>query len=427
MRRFILALTGILVVAFMAGCDTEGSNSNSNSNEDNGGGGGSAGNIWSYYYYADPDPAFNRVVVMDPASMTEVASVWVPGPSPHSADRAGFTDRMYIRTTGQKAFDVINARTMSYDKTVALPHKPRAAGAYNKYRNLQLISGKDQPMVSIIDVATDSVLGTVGPTVKAGQTISGNCGGNATGHSTWLDADHFTLLDRYNDVIVVYKVVQNGGGYNFVETDRLPMLTGVHTIDVDVLDKSLTKRVFYAEVEGSRSKNVAPHLMELSYDGNGHLIPGRVTLFPGVTSSDMTHHYSISPDGKYIWQPMCLSKQLFVIDRSTMQIVKTYPIGLGGGHVNFSPQLNLAIVTNHFDQDVTIINMGTEEVWNVHITDAHEEVNLFIQSHLNWVSPDGRFFYIFATHEGNFIEIDLTNKTVSRTYYTGGTPEQSTS
>jgi len=50
--------------------------------------------IWSYYYYADPDPAFNRVVVMDPKSMTEVGSIWVPGLSPHSADRAGSTNKM---------------------------------------------------------------------------------------------------------------------------------------------------------------------------------------------------------------------------------------------------------------------------------------------------------------------------------------------
>ena len=353
MKRFILALTGILVATFIAGCDM---GSNSNSGDDSGGGGG-AGNIWSYYYYADPDPAFNRVVVMDPDSMTEVASIGVVGRSPYSVDRAGITDRMYVRTTGQKAFDVINARTQSYEKTVALPHKPRAAGAYNKYRNLQLISGKDQPMVSIIDVATDNVLGTVGPTVQPGQKISGNCGGSATGHSGWLDADHFTLLDRYNDVIVVYKAVQDGGGYNFVETDRLHMPTGVHTLDVDVPDKSLTKRVFYAEVEGSTAKNVKPHLVELSYDGNGHLTPGRVTYFPGITSGGMVHHYGISPDGKYIWQPMCLSRELFVIDRSTMQVVKSYPIGLGGGHVNFSPQTNLAIVTNHFDQAVTIINI----------------------------------------------------------------------
>ena len=427
MKKFILALTGVLAIAFLTGCDTGGSNSNSNSN-DNGGGGTNAGAIWSYYYYADPDPAFNRVVVMDPVKMTEVSSIWVPGLSPHSADRAGFTDRMYIRTAGVKSFDVINARTMSYEKTVPLPHKPRAAGAYNKYLNLQLISGKDQPMVSIIDVATDNVVGTVGPTVKPGQTISGNCGGNATGHSGWLDANHFTLLDRYNDVIVVYSIFKNGaGGYDIAETQKLPMLTGVHTLDVDVPDKSLTKRTFYAEVEGSKSKNVAPHLVEMTYDGNGHLIPGRVTLFPGVNSSDMTHHYGISPDGQYIWQPICTNHTLFVVNKSTMQVVKNYPIGLGGGHVNFSAQLNLAVVTNHFDDAVTIINMNTDQVWSVHITDAPEEVGLFIQSHLNWVSPDGRFFYIFATHDGIFVEIDLTTKTVSRTYYTGGTPEQSTS
>jgi len=420
-------LSGILIMALISGCDTGGSNSNSNSNSNDKSSGGGSNNIWSYYYYADPDPSFNRVVVMDPASMTMIGEIPVVGLSPHSADRAGFTDRMYIRTTGNKSFDVVNARTLSYLKTVPLPHKPRAAGAYNKYRNLQLISGKDQPMVSIIDVATDTVVGTVGPTVQPGQTISGNCGGNATGHSGWLDADHFTLLDRYNDLIHVYKLSQNGGGYSFEETQALPMPTGVHTIDVDVPDKSLTKRVFYAEIEGSKSKGVPPMLMELAYDGNGHLNTGRVVSFPGIDSNNKVHHYGITPNGKEIWQPICLGKVLYVVDTSTMQVSKSYPIGLGGGHVNFSQQLNLAIVTNHFDQDVTVIDRGTGQVWNVQINDDPEEDGLFIQSHLNWVSPDGRFFYIFATHDGVFVEIDLVNKTVSRTYYTGGTPEQSTS
>ena len=384
--------------------------------------------IWSYYYYADPDPAFNRVVVMDPKSMTMVGSIWVPGFSPHSADRAGNTNKMYVRTTGVKSFDVINAATQTYVKTVPLPHKPRAAGAYNQYRNLQLISGKDQPMVSIIDVATDTVVGTVGPYVKEGQTISGNCGGNATGHSGWLDKDHFTLLDRYNDEVVIYQVVQNADGtYSFPVTQKLAMPTGVHTLDVDVPDRSLTKALFFAAVEGSKSKNVRPHLWELVYDWNGKFIPGRKAYFDGVGSDNKIHHYSISPDGKQIWQPVCLNKKLYVIDIATMKTVKTYPIGLGGGHVNFSKQLNLAIVTNHFDDSVTIIDMKTDQVWNVNITYAPEQDGLFIQSHLNWVSPDGKYYYIFATHDGVFVEIDLVNKTVSRAVETGGTPEQSTS
>ncbi len=391
---------------------------------------------WSYYYYADPDPAFNRVVVMDPRKMTMVGEVPVPGLSPHSADRAGYTNRMYIRTAGVQSFDVINATKMTYLKTVLLKHKPRAAGSYNKYRNLQLISGKDHPMVSIIDVSMDKVVGTVGPERQPGQEISGNCGGNATGHSNWLDKDHFTLLDRYNDNITVFKVVKNADGtYTFPVTQVLPVPTGVHTIDVDVQDRSLTKTQFFAAIEGSKpksadkpeGKDVRPQIWELNYDGNGKLIVGKKAFFEGVGSDDKIHHYSISPDGKQIWQPICLSKELFVIDIATMKTVKTYPIGLGGGHVNFSKQLNLAIVTNHFDDAVTIIDMKTDKVWNVKITDAPEEDGLFIQSHLNYVSDDGKFFYIFATHDGVFVEINLEKKEVSRIYETAGTPEQSTS
>jgi hypothetical protein len=389
--------------------------------------------LWTHYFYADP--ALSRVVEMDHNDMVLASEIPCSANStPYSIDRAGFTDKMYARTTNQQAFDVIDARYKEYIKTVSLPHKPRAAGAYNKYRNLQLISGKDDPMVSVIDVATDDVVVTMGQV--ASGTISGNCGGNATGHSIWVDADHFTLLDRYNDTLVTYRIDQDqDGNYSATETQTINLVTGAHAIDVDNLDLSLTKTQFFAEIEGSdpSKKNVVPQITELIYNGDGTFTENRTLVFENnigytdISSTDMTHHYSISPDGTQIWQPICNAAVLFVIDINTFSIVKEYSIGVGGGHVNFSTALDLAVVTNHFDPDVTIIDMTTDEVWNVEVAHGTDSDGVFKQSHLNYVSPDGLFFYLFATHDGTFIEIDLTTKEVSRTVYTGGTPEQSTS
>ena len=87
----------------------------------------------------------------------------------------------------------------------------------------------------------------------------------------------------------------------------------------------------------------------------------------------------------------------------------------------------MAIVTCHFDQNITIINRGTDQTWEVQVNNDVEVDGTFTQSHLNWVSPDGLYFYLFATESGDFVEVDLKNKVVSRTWHTGGSPEQSTS
>jgi len=56
MKKLFL-LSGILIALLMSGC---GNNHKVTY----------VSKTWSYYYYADPDPDFNRVVVMDPKSMT---------------------------------------------------------------------------------------------------------------------------------------------------------------------------------------------------------------------------------------------------------------------------------------------------------------------------------------------------------------------
>lgn len=407
--RYLKMNIVLFIVLFIVGCGGGTTSVPSNPS------GPSTPNSYGYYYYADP--TLNRVVVMSPENMFEVASILVPGLEPHSVDRAGFTNKMYVRTSGQKSFDVINSNTFSYVKTVPLNYKPRAIGAYNKYLNLQLVSGKDDPKVSIIDVNTDNVIATVGK--KASGSISGNCGGNATGHSTWLDSNHFVLLDRYNDEIVIYSIF--GDPYVITKTQTLKLSTGCHTMNIDIPDKSLTQTVFYAEIEGSKSKGIKPHILELFWN-NGYLTPGRSVYFSGTTSEDKIHHYGIN--NGYIWQPVCSNNRIYKINQNTLKVEKSYPIGNGGGHVNFSP-LGFVVVTNHYSNFITIIDQF-DNVTNVKISEDEYDGEL-LQSHLNKISPDGRYFYIFASKSGLFVEVDLVNKTVNRTYYTGGTPEQSSS
>ncbi len=115
-------------------------------------------------YYADPRPqehGLNRVLRIDCNNMTYRA-IPVPGNNPHSIDRAGESDKFYVRTQNSYSFDVVNFTDDSV-KTVDLgDHKPRAIGAYNKKYNIQLLSGKDMPIVDVIDVDSDRIIATLG-------------------------------------------------------------------------------------------------------------------------------------------------------------------------------------------------------------------------------------------------------------------------
>ena len=64
-------------------------------------------------------------------------------------------------------------------------------------------------------------------------------------------------------------------------------------------------------------------------------------------------------------------------------------------------------------KDITIINNRLPKV--------EGEIQ---QSHTNYVTPDNKFYYAFASAYGVFFEINLKNLKVMRSLYTGGVPVQ---
>ncbi len=411
--------------------------------------------IWSFYYYADPE--LDRTVIVDPITMTLVG--WIPTTEdghPGSSDRAGHTDRMYIRTGGPSGarlhtYDVVDARTKQFIKAIHLPDPddpdnedvglvPRGCGTFNKYKNLQVISHKLEPMATVIDVNTDRPAAPAVGTKVTTETIDANFDTNATGHSNWLDQYHFTLLDRFRDQILVYKIEEDTGirgefTTTLIQTVQLPMCS--HVIDEDVQDQTLYRDNYWALIEGSSSMGVAPHVIEYTFSSDsGLLTEGDTATLPNILDTDQVHHYGYWPKYGELWVPTWEAKKTFVIDvnggASNMLVMNGdgYDTGLGGSHVNFSDTLDLAIVTNHFDTMVHIIDRNGV-IYSVEVTQPADvrpvAIGTWRQSHINHVTPDGLFFHLFAMNDGIFVEVDLQKKTVTRILYTGGKPEQSSS
>jgi hypothetical protein len=398
------------------------------------------GNETGVLYYADPRPqehGLNRVLRIDYNSMSYDA-IPVNGINPHSIDRAGSTDKFYIRTQNSSSFDVVNFKNESV-KTVDLDdHKPRAIGAYNKKYNIQLLSAKDMPVVDVIDVSTDRVIATLGDRNHYNKSdITSNAGsGSATGHSFWLDEDHFGLIDRVHKITRVYKVEKNDDGdLSFKQTSSIEAGTAFHAIERDLHPKTRKDvTTFYAMGEGDLTNNYSPYVLELSFDPqNGKL--SRTERVAWLSQSQdtinnikpTTHHSGVSPDGKYLVVPV-LDGKVYFIDRESMDVVKILEAKLGAAHIEFSDSQNVAIITNHFSNELTIIDMESLEIKKtLQIGFNHEfnpsEIHLF-QPHFSYVSPDGMYYYTFATQDGDFLKINLKTLEIEDKLYVGGAPEQ---
>ncbi len=396
-------------------------------------------------YYADPRPeenGQNRALRIDYNNMT-FTDISVNGINPHSIDRAGETDKFYIRTQNSYSFDVVNFKTGEV-RTIDLDdHKPRAIGAYNKKYNLQLLSAKDMPIVDVIDVNNDRVIATLGDrnTYDKSQLTSNAGAGSATGHAMWLDEDHFILIDRVHYDVLVYKVIENSdGSRGFERTSMVHAGTALHAIKrvaQPQTRKDLT--TFYALGEGDLTKGYAPFVLELSFDPKTGVL-SRTKRADGkdriaYLSESMekidnvnptTHHAGITPDGKYFVAPVFDGKVYF-INRETMETEKIVQAKLGAAHIEFSKPLDLAIVTNHFAQELTIIDLKTLSVKKQLFISEHSfdpNNNHLLQPHFSYLSPDGKYFYTFATQDGDFLKINLETLEIEDRLHTGGAPEQ---
>ena len=381
-------------------------------------------------YYVDPRPeenGLNRALRIDYLNWT-YTDINVSGINPHSLDRAGNSDKFYVRTQNSNSFDVVNFKENSV-KTVDMgEHRPRAIGATNLKYNLQLISVRNRQVVDVIDTTTDTIIASVGSEVETP--------GITTGHALWFDEDHFGLIDRAAPQIIVYKVIDNGGVFSFEETDRVATATSLHALEKVTNPRTRADLItFYGNGEGNIAKGGSDtaYVVEYTFDPiAGKLAEKRSVDLTQSTAAvhgrpPISHHSGISPDGKFFYTPV-FDGHVYIIDRATMQVVKVLDAALGAAHVEFSASQNLAIITNHWSNEVTIIDLATQTVKKRLIISTtqefHEEEPHLLQPHFSYLSKDGKYFYTLATQDGDFLKINLETLEVEDKLHVGGAPEQ---
>jgi DNA-binding beta-propeller fold protein YncE len=376
-------------------------------------------------YYADPkeeEGGYNRVLRIDTNSWS-YKEIYTDGINPHSIDRAGDSDRFYIRTQDSESFDIVNFKTNEV-KTVWLDgDRPRSIGATNLKYHIQLLPAKFRPLIYIIDTDNDRVIGRVGDDFNYYNST-------ANGHTGWLDADHFVLIDRPNQLFSIYRVVESKRGLDFIKTQTIRVETKFHGImRVANADSENDLYTFYGFGEGDADNGILPYVIKLRFDPhNGTFqkiaktsLPFSNKIIKGV--KPVTHHAGITPDGNYLLVPT-KDGNLYIIDRFTMKIKKRVKVGLGAGHVYFSKSRNLALVTNHFDKYISVIDLkNLEVIKHIYITDK-EYHDHSLQPHTSYVMDGGKYFYTFSSQDGDLVKIDLDTLKVIKRLHVGGAPEQ---
>lgn len=361
--------------------------------------GGNIHGVENLAYYGDWDS--NRVFIIDVDNMSLLETVEGTGDGPYGVDQQDAT-KAYALTRKTESLTVIDNYYMVNAGDILLEHKPRSTN-YNTDTGLSLVSGADKVMTSIIKVDNDKVVKVLGFVDPATPHDYG--GSLATGHPLWVDNERFFMLDRAERQIQLWN--RKGNLLSVIDTP-----TSVHHIFK--APSGGLDYIYYAVVEGNQGELVSPSILrfkilrgELVVTAEAVLSDYDSELNPAVMGS---HHATFHPDGVHIYIGSA-EGHVFVVHKNSMKIVTMIDTGKGSGHVTFAPMHNLAFVTNHNDTFMTVIDTTTHTfLKNIEVTEPIPPEDMYkykTQSHTSGVSPDMRYFYSAASHDGVFFEIDM--------------------
>ncbi|MGB5963999.1 MAG: hypothetical protein WBG65_00530, partial [Sulfurimonadaceae bacterium] len=215
------------------------------------------------------------------------------------------------------------------------------------------------------------------------------------------------------------------GGWKVTLLDEVTTPTAVHHFvnrDLSVL-KGIERFSYYALSEGAPDQGISPSILKYVLEDNKLSLVGEANLATEGIADMGSHHADVHPDGKVMYVGST-EGNVYVVNMKQMLVIKTIEAGLGAGHTTFVPERNLAVVTNHKDRFISIVDtVKHQNIKNVEV--SGESINgEILQSHSSFVHPDMNFFYAFATDNGIFYELNLETLEVTRTLPTGGTPLQ---
>ena len=368
-------------------------------------------------YYGDWNA--NSIYIFDVDNMRLLTTVDGTGDGPYGIDQQS-PEKAYALTRLTDSLTIVNNQTFENDGLIPLEHRPRSTN-YNAETDLTLVSGGDKAMTSIIKVEKDKVVKVIG---KNQETHPHDYGGSlSTGHPLWVTDQHFFMLDRAARTIQLW----NRHGEQLSTLQTATSIHHIFQLPVATM-KAGDEYVYYAVEEGNRDEPISPAILRFELQGNALVATGRVELNSINTKKYKAgvmgaHHAAFRPDGEFIYVGSA-EGNLFVIKTDDMEVKKVIKVGKGAGHTTFLSMRNQAIITNHNDTFVSVIDtVNHKRLRNVKVaTDASPDYKS--QAHTSGVSLDMQYFYSAASHDGAFYRIDLDSWNVEKVdaFLPGETP-----
>jgi len=414
-------------------------------------------------HYADEDnhqTPSNRLITINYDTMELLEAKNIPGVLNHHADPVGYVksaDYMLLIPKGSNFLSAYEIKSGKFVKRIRLPFRPRSADAYNPKKNLLLLTSRDRPSAVLIDTKELKIVGFAGFNIECNQEKANpyntfelidyknnfapnfKChapdfgGDQISGHPIWISGSAFAILDRANRKIEVYKIRKFRNWYKTRLIQVIKTDTSLHQLIPK--DKSkFNNRIFYGSTEGNIAQNKVAGVYKFVRFGNYLIKTNFTKLKFNEIDGFAGHNLYITPDLKYLYTPSGVFAEnskllnkggIFVIDSKTMKIKKAIQAGLGAGHVAFSKQKGIAIVTNHKDNFLTAIDYKEHDfIKNIYLDFPRANIASLTQSHMQHVSEDGEYYYNFWSDGGVFFRVNLSDLEVDSYVKVGGVPIQ---
>lgn len=351
----------------------------------------------SLAFYGDSEGS--EVYAIDIAQMSLVQTI-PTGLGPYPVDEIVKGQTLYAITRKEEYVTVIDVPTLTAPGKIQLQHKPRSAqGSIN---GLAIVSGANKSLTSIIDIQTQNINHVVGSNITG--TVEDFGGQLASGHERWLaDNQRFWQFDRVSRKISLY----DSSDASLIWSVNSP--SSIHHI---IEDKQNVAR-WYAMCEGNPKALIPASVMIIEEGRNGFEVTANIFL-PVQNRSLGSHHIDRHPDGKFFYIGSS-EGSTFVLDKDTQQIVTQIHTGKGCGHTRFTADGNLAVVVNHADKFVSVIDARSHQlIRNIEITQSAPQSAPRNKTQGHTTDMKGNKFYVMASLDAIFHEIDLANLIISR-------------
>ncbi len=440
-------------------------------------------------HFADEHNPHNRLITLNYKTMELLETKEVEGSLNHHADVMGSVDNanyLMMVPKGSKFVTIRDIKSGDFIKKIRLPFRPRSADAYNAKYNLTLLNSRDRPSAVLIDNISLKLVGKAGFNITCNQPnilppysnlyankdienlkcqTSDFGGDQISGHPIWLDSKTFVILDRSNRLLHVYGIKKQKKQWKTRLIQTLKTDTSLHQL-IPKSKRVLSNRTFYGMTESTSSsekisgvykyRKVGSKLIKINFKqlkyyvntpqnkdilANGHnkhrLFPqlpifkpfSKKTKIEGING----HNLFMTPDRRYIYAPVgatLVNGELapggvFVLNSFSMRIVSFIKTGYGAGHIAFSKQKGIAIVTNHKDKFLTAIDFNKHKfIKNIPLDFKNEGIFSLTTSHAQHIDESGNYYYNFWTDGGQFFRVDLNTLVVDKSVETGGIPIQ---